>query len=208
MDRLCTSCACKLSPASSTSLSGTSSLEPTIKATATLDPYQLDVFFRYLETTYDATQTEKCSQDIERFQSSGIWQEFHVADTWPGSIRPPTISHIPDGDNCGNEGYRLDIATSHLWGAKETSGSPVLSARKPETSSGGDYLCYQHGCEGRRFSSSENYRRHMRERNRSDVITCPFCATLFMRKSNRDSHVRKGRCKCLSRRLSERVDAQ
>jgi hypothetical protein len=97
------------------------------------------------------------------------------------------------------------MSASHRSGAIHTSEPPLLSVSRPDTSSSGDYRCYQHGCEGRQFSSAENYRRHIRERNQSNRTTCPFCAAVFTRKSNRDTHVREGRCKAFNRWSSEQI---
>jgi hypothetical protein len=58
--------------------------------------------------------------------------------------------------------------------------------------------CYDHGCGGKVFSCAENYRRHMRERDRSSTTQCPHCSISFSRKSNRDTHIAKGRCRGLS----------
>jgi hypothetical protein len=57
--------------------------------------------------------------------------------------------------------------------------------------------CYDHGCGGKVFSCAENYRRHMRERDRSSTTQCPHCSISFSRKSNRDTHIAKGRCRGL-----------
>jgi hypothetical protein len=58
--------------------------------------------------------------------------------------------------------------------------------------------CYDHGCGGKVFSCAENYRRHMRERDRTSTTRCPHCSISFSRKSNRDTHIAKGRCRALS----------
>jgi hypothetical protein len=55
--------------------------------------------------------------------------------------------------------------------------------------------CFEHGCDGRTFSCPENYRRHIRERERFPDALCAYCLKSFTRKSNRDSHLSKGRCK-------------
>lgn len=57
--------------------------------------------------------------------------------------------------------------------------------------------CFDHGCAGRSFSCAENYLRHVREKNATKTIECDFCKTSFSRKSNRDSHVSRMKCKVL-----------
>ncbi|KEQ97877.1 hypothetical protein AUEXF2481DRAFT_27221 [Aureobasidium subglaciale EXF-2481] len=55
--------------------------------------------------------------------------------------------------------------------------------------------CYDHGCDGRRFSSISNLRRHQRERSgRSPVCFCPRCGAPFYRRWTRDHHVERGSC--------------
>jgi hypothetical protein len=56
--------------------------------------------------------------------------------------------------------------------------------------------CYEHGCEGRRFSSMSNLRRHQRERNRLvRRMTCPWCGASFYRKWTINQHVLRGSCR-------------
>jgi len=55
--------------------------------------------------------------------------------------------------------------------------------------------CYDHGCDGRTFSSISNYRRHQRERaGQSPVCFCPRCGAAFYRRWTRDHHVERGSC--------------
>lgn len=58
--------------------------------------------------------------------------------------------------------------------------------------------CFEHGCAGRTFSSAENLRRHIRERDTSSQAECPLCFLKFTRKGNRDAHLSKNRCKIVS----------
>lgn len=58
-------------------------------------------------------------------------------------------------------------------------------------------ICYEHGCNGRRFSSFENYRRHMREKQPDKAVTCIFCNTTFTRRSNLMQHLSRMRCRAL-----------
>ncbi|KAK8201859.1 hypothetical protein M8818_005383 [Zalaria obscura] len=40
-------------------------------------------------------------------------------------------------------------------------------------------LCFEHDCAGRSFYCSENYRRHLREKNAQRKAVCEYCLTLF-----------------------------
>ena len=59
--------------------------------------------------------------------------------------------------------------------------------------------CFEHGCGGRHFSCTENFNRHMREKNGLSVVVCDFCLITFSRESNRDHHIRERRCKILTK---------
>lgn len=54
--------------------------------------------------------------------------------------------------------------------------------------------CWQHGCNGRSFSSLSNYRRHIRERSKPPAM-CQLCGQRFSRKGARDAHQAQQRCK-------------
>lgn len=55
--------------------------------------------------------------------------------------------------------------------------------------------CFEHGCGGRTFSCQENYKRHLRERNRLGSVICPICGIPFSRRSNQEKHIVGGKCK-------------
>lgn len=58
--------------------------------------------------------------------------------------------------------------------------------------------CWEHGCEGREFSSQSNLKRHRREKSGSaPKLACHKCAASFSRASARNIHV--GRKKCTKR---------
>ena len=49
--------------------------------------------------------------------------------------------------------------------------------------------CWEHGCDGRRFSSLGNYRRHTREKNQcAKTFPCLTCGKLFTRSTARNLH--------------------
>jgi hypothetical protein len=196
MSRQCTTCSRKINSPMSTSPLVTPSPNTTIVAGTVLQDLQLEPFFDGFKERNVNHQPTQFLQDVETFQSTREWYEFtNATNSWLRPAKFPTNSHVTSDDSLGHEEYCLDTAESYRPEVIGTSEPPSPSTGRPETSSSGDYRCYQHGCEGRRFSSSENYRRHIRERNKSDRTTCPFCAAVFTRKSNKDTHLRKGRCK-------------
>jgi len=54
--------------------------------------------------------------------------------------------------------------------------------------------CFEHDCRGRTFSCAENYRRHIREKEKSARVYCTTCRMSFTRKSNLRKHVSERRC--------------
>ena len=199
MDQLCTSCSQKLGPLSNVLPHATASHYATRNSPASLEAFELQSCHRALETEKTAYQAPRTPQNIDEFQSTGEWPNFPTpADAWFTSAQFPTNSFISGYDGFDEKECCLDAPQRPRIGSIDTSEPSPLAANRPDRSTNSDYRCYRHGCEGRRFSSSENYRRHIRERSQSDKTSCPFCAAVFTRKSNKDTHIRKGRCKALN----------
>lgn len=60
--------------------------------------------------------------------------------------------------------------------------------------------CWEHGCNGREFSSKSNLMRHMKEKSgASSKCTCPLCGAIFTRSSARDTHLAKQSCNKIRR---------
>ncbi|CAG8892536.1 unnamed protein product [Penicillium egyptiacum] len=60
--------------------------------------------------------------------------------------------------------------------------------------------CWDHGCNGREFSTFSNLLRHQREK--SGVVAkaeCPICGAVFTRTTARNIHVAQGKCKSSGR---------
>ncbi|KAK2052397.1 hypothetical protein LY76DRAFT_483964, partial [Colletotrichum caudatum] len=50
--------------------------------------------------------------------------------------------------------------------------------------------CWEHGCNGRQFSTQSNLLRHRKERSgQATKATCPNCGTEFTRTTARDVHL-------------------
>ncbi|EPS33894.1 hypothetical protein POX_a01114 [Penicillium oxalicum] len=63
--------------------------------------------------------------------------------------------------------------------------------------------CWDHGCDGREFSTFSNLLRHQREK--SGVVAkaeCPVCGAVFTRTTARNIHVAQGKCKGSGRESS------
>ncbi|KAH7250857.1 hypothetical protein BKA59DRAFT_523576 [Fusarium tricinctum] len=60
-----------------------------------------------------------------------------------------------------------------------------------------DLHCFDHGCDGRRFSSIGNLVRHQKEQSRglsARRYECPYCDQTFTRSTARNVHLIRGRC--------------
>jgi hypothetical protein len=56
--------------------------------------------------------------------------------------------------------------------------------------------CWDHGCNGRQFSTFSNLLRHQREKSGSAMkAMCPHCGTEFTRTTARNGHMYGGKCK-------------
>lgn len=56
--------------------------------------------------------------------------------------------------------------------------------------------CWDHGCNGRAFSSYGNFRRHIRERHTaSKKHLCQVCGRAFSRSTARNDHYQQGKCR-------------
>ncbi|KAJ5460646.1 uncharacterized protein N7458_002198 [Penicillium daleae] len=85
--------------------------------------------------------------------------------------------------------------TIHPGDSNDRSLRVVSSRPRPQ--------CWEHGCEGREFSTFSNLLRHQREK--SGVVAkaeCPVCGAVFTRTTARNIHVAQGKCKGTGRESS------
>lgn len=61
------------------------------------------------------------------------------------------------------------------------------------------YRCWDHGCEGRTFSSRSNYSRHIKEKSQqrpvASLASCQYCGRVFTRASGKRLHVESFACR-------------
>ncbi|RYP53994.1 hypothetical protein DL768_001144 [Monosporascus sp. mg162] len=60
--------------------------------------------------------------------------------------------------------------------------------------------CWEHGCNGRVFSTFSNLKRHQKEKSgNAKKVLCPQCGGEFTRVTARDTHLAKGSCNRIRR---------
>ena len=73
---------------------------------------------------------------------------------------------------------------------QSTPGELELMSSRPKPQ------CWDHGCNGRQFSTFSNLLRHQREKDGNAMkATCPYCGTDFTRTTARNGHMYGGKCK-------------
>jgi hypothetical protein len=118
-------------------------------------------------------------------QSDSLYQAIDSnppSQNWPSSSAAP---HLPPMSLPSSISYSSSPASS----MQDLNGIRVLASRpKPQ--------CFDHGCNGRQFSTFSNLLRHQREKSGSaSKATCPHCGTEFTRTTARNGHLYGGKCK-------------
>ena len=123
-----------------------------------------------------------------------------------GYVRPRVISHrccpllsanhepnrrptMPVGQDASLM-YGMPPVMGHGAGhAQDQSGVRVVQTRpKPQ--------CWEHGCNGRQFSTFSNLLRHQREKSgQAAKVSCPNCGAEFTRTTARNGHLQHDKCK-------------
>ena len=66
--------------------------------------------------------------------------------------------------------------------------------------------CWEHGCNGRKFRTASNLRRHRKEKSRArPECPCPRCGAIFSRTTARNVHLERGSCNRIRRYSNGRV---
>jgi hypothetical protein len=95
-----------------------------------------------------------------------------------------------------NTSSPIDPEAVYSWG-EEANATEMMTGfcSRPLSVHGKQMMCYDHGCNGRKFSSISNLRRHQRERaGRTPLSFCCWCGAAFYRRWTRDHHVTRMSC--------------
>src|SRR6187402_981508 len=79
-----------------------------------------------------------------------------------------------------------------VMGASQHDASGQLRAMPPKAKP----QCWEHGCNGRQFSTFSNLLRHQREKSgQATKSSCPHCGAEFTRTTARNGHIAHDKCK-------------
>lgn len=108
------------------------------------------------------------------------------------SIEPLYSTNPPQQD-------QNDILSGSMAGSFPPIQTPLESSHGGEaevSTSRPRPQCWDHGCNGRQFSTFSNLLRHQREKSGSAMkAICPHCGTEFTRTTARNGHLFGGKCK-------------
>jgi hypothetical protein len=110
----------------------------------------------------------------------------HLVSTAPSQVWPlATAGPLLPSISVPSHPY----SASPVPSVETAEGIRVLASRpKPQ--------CFDHGCNGRQFSTFSNLLRHQREKSGSaSKAVCPHCGTEFTRTTARNGHLYGGKCK-------------
>lgn len=86
-------------------------------------------------------------------------------------------------------------AEQHRPGAEYPTTSFVATSRPSVDSGDRQIRCWEHGCDGRTFSTRSNLSRHQREKaNQTPSFSCPKCGVTFRRRTAAKRHQEAERC--------------
>lgn len=123
--------------------------------------------------------------------------DYHPLPTMypPTATTPATYASYETQQSAPPPGSSIPALSS----SPSTQGNSVMprvlnSRPKPQ--------CWEHGCNGRQFSTFSNLLRHQREKSgTASKSTCPRCGAEFTRTTARNGHMAHDKCK--PRRASE-----
>ncbi|CAK7200511.1 hypothetical protein SEUCBS139899_003207 [Sporothrix eucalyptigena] len=100
---------------------------------------------------------------------------------------PPLPPHAHAHNGAGHHPYE-GVVGSAVGGPGPAGVRVVQSRPKPQ--------CWEHGCNGRQFSTFSNLLRHQREKSgQAAKAVCPNCGAEFTRTTARNGHLQHDKCK-------------
>ncbi|KAG5289325.1 hypothetical protein I7I48_08627 [Histoplasma ohiense] len=117
--------------------------------------------------------------------TSSLYEPLHPYQSPQQYSFPPTSDTGVAATPALADGFSTPYSVSP---APEDQVRIVNSRPKPQ--------CWDHGCNGREFSTFSNLLRHQREKaGTATKSECPHCGTVFTRTTARNGHLAQGKCK-------------
>ena len=143
---------------------------------------------------------------------------FPMVLTSKGYSNPPSTGNDKDAVYDHADRYNapplpshgtMNLVSTHASHLSEPDGVLSFSNNQSnDTSAKSDdkLRCWDHGCNGREFSSKSNFVRHKKEKEGEAVrLICPLCGGTFTRSSARDTHMTKQSCNRIRRYSNGRL---
>lgn len=113
------------------------------------------------------------------------------------SAAPPPLPPLPSQQT-------TNLVSIDQWQLRDPGGVPNfsnnLNGDTSPVNTDANPQCWDHGCNGREFSSKSNFTRHKKEKEgEAAKVVCPLCGGMFTRNSARDTHLVKQSCNRIRR---------
>lgn len=145
-------------------------------------------------TTHYPAQFSPSLSDPHHSQSS-MYQNAYPTPSYindygcPASATPSLPSHY--GRPMSDPNLMYPVSPPAMGGSpQDTAGQVRVVQPRPKPQ------CWEHGCNGRQFSTFSNLLRHQREKSgQATKATCPNCHAEFTRTTARNGHLLHDKCK-------------
>ena len=111
----------------------------------------------------------------------------------------PPLSSLPEllvADISWRSSRSIMADPSMMYAVPSVMGSPTDSSQVRVVQSRPKPQCWEHGCNGRQFSTFSNLLRHQREKSgQAAKASCPNCGAEFTRTTARNGHLLHDKCK-------------
>ncbi|KAB8220763.1 hypothetical protein BDV33DRAFT_190997 [Aspergillus novoparasiticus] len=146
----------------------------------------LSIYARHTQVCFRADSIPEASRPPSYLVNH---QEYYYSQAPSLSSNPSSLAVSPQSQHIMTPGTVYSSPDTAPAGSDPEQQVRVISFRpKPQ--------CWDHGCNGREFSTFSNLLRHQREK--SGVVAkaeCPSCGAVFTRTTARNIHVSQGKCK-------------
>ena len=144
---------------------------------------------------YNMPQATNRTESLTYLATYDANNHFRTQDPYGSNTYGVGYSQVPSGylPSQGSYGTQFPVSNPSQQAvplsAEDASGVRVVTARpKPQ--------CWEHGCNGRQFSTFSNLLRHQREKSGTAAKSeCPRCGAVFTRTTARNGHLAHDKCK-------------